>query len=211
MLGTRGGGERPLLRRLRTPTPRADRRPPALPPASPADEITASRHDDAAHHPRGRVHRGPPRRRALKFSRPRPVRSALPSRHAPHAVATRAARAVAKASASQAVATRAASRIGRAQPRRTPRCRAGDSRRSSGDRNAPTRRTRRRARCSVGERGGGCTRCAQGPRASRRWRWASAGADVELRRGPSPGTPVVMHPGDAVRDGVSVRDDAAAR
>ena len=38
-----------------------------------------------------------------------------------------------------------------------------------------------------------------------------AGADVELRRGPSPGTPVVMHPGDAVRDGVSVRDDAAAR
>jgi HlyD family secretion protein len=38
-----------------------------------------------------------------------------------------------------------------------------------------------------------------------------AGADVELRRGPSPGTPVVMHPGDAVRDGVAVRDDAAAR
>jgi hypothetical protein len=78
---------------------------PSLPPASPAKEIPASRHDVAAPDTRGRVPRGPPRRRALKFSRPLPVRSALPSRHATHAEATRAARAVAKLSASQAVTT----------------------------------------------------------------------------------------------------------
>jgi hypothetical protein len=81
---------------------------PSLPPASPAEEINASRHDIVALDTRGRALREPPRRRALKFSRPRPVRPARPSRHAAHAVATRAACVVAKASASQAVATHAA-------------------------------------------------------------------------------------------------------
>ena len=81
---------------------------PSLPPASPAEEINASRHDIVALDTRGRALREPPRRRALKFSRPRPVRPALPSRRATHAEATRAARAVAEATAAQAVATRAA-------------------------------------------------------------------------------------------------------
>jgi hypothetical protein len=44
----------------------------------------------------------------MRFSRPLPVRPALPARHASQLVATRAAFAVTKASASQAVATHAA-------------------------------------------------------------------------------------------------------
>jgi hypothetical protein len=67
--------------------------------------------------PRGRVLREPPRRSSLKCARPLPVRPALPSRHAAHAVATCAARAVTKASASQSVTTRAVS-----SPASSPMC-----------------------------------------------------------------------------------------
>jgi hypothetical protein len=100
--------------RIGTPPTPAHQAPPPLPPASSAAEILAAeilaaRHDVAAANRRGRVHRGPPPRRALKCSRPRPVGPVLPSRHATLAAAIRAARAVAKASASQAVATRAPS------------------------------------------------------------------------------------------------------
>ena len=80
---------------------------PPLSRVSPADETPASRHDVAAANTHGRVHRGPPRRPSLKCSRPRPARSVLPSRHAVHAAAARAVRAVAGRLASQAVATHA--------------------------------------------------------------------------------------------------------
>jgi hypothetical protein len=96
------------------PPPRSSETPITATKPSPAGETPASRHDVTAPDTRGRVHRGPPRRRAMKCSGPRPVRPALPSRRASHAVATRAARAVDSAAAAQAVATHAASCMDRA-------------------------------------------------------------------------------------------------
>jgi hypothetical protein len=54
----------PVGRGPRALPPRPSPSPPPLPPASPADEIPASRHDVTALHTRGRVLREPPPRRA---------------------------------------------------------------------------------------------------------------------------------------------------
>jgi hypothetical protein len=166
----REGGRRwavgPSWRRRRRCATRCDVRAPSRPPAPPAEEIPASRHDVAAPDTRGRVPRVLSRRRALKLSRPRPVRPALPSHHASQAVATRAARAVAKDTVSQAVATHPALLHGsRAVP--------SQAQMKHGESVTHRRRTQR------GERGG---EGAHGTRPTGMWRaaqWKNAWATAD--------------------------------
>jgi hypothetical protein len=115
-----GVGHDPAARSRRTRPPGGSRQRREVGHGTGAAKVPASRHVVAAPDTRGRVPRDPPRRRALKFSRPLPVRPALPSLHAAHAVATRAARTVTQSSASQSPEMRNGSPSARGIPSKTP-------------------------------------------------------------------------------------------